>query len=48
MVVLDSGWAHVAGILCLFAGAVSAFALAAGAPDELAEEPRSRYRRSGS
>jgi cytochrome d ubiquinol oxidase subunit II len=48
MVLLDSGWAHVVGVLCLFAGAVSAFALAAAAPDELAEEPRSRYRRSGS
>jgi cytochrome d ubiquinol oxidase subunit II len=48
MVLLDSGWAHIAGIVCLFAGAVSTFALAAGAPDELAAEPSSRYRRSGS
>jgi cytochrome d ubiquinol oxidase subunit II len=48
MMLLDSGWAHIAGVVCLFAGAVSAFLLAAAAPDELAEEPRSRYRRSGS
>jgi hypothetical protein len=30
MALLDSGWAHAVGVLCLFAGGVSAFALSAG------------------
>ncbi len=34
MVLLDSGWAHVIGVLCLFTGAVSAFVLATTTPDE--------------
>jgi cytochrome d ubiquinol oxidase subunit II len=34
MVLLDSGWAHVIGILCLFACAVSVFVLATTTADE--------------
>ncbi len=34
MAVLNSGWAHVIGVLCLFAGAVSLFLLATAAGEE--------------
>jgi cytochrome d ubiquinol oxidase subunit II len=43
MVLLDSGWAHVVGVLCLFACATSVFALATTSPiDETYLEGRSR------
>jgi cytochrome d ubiquinol oxidase subunit II len=36
MVLLDSGWAHLVGVLCLFAAAASVFVIAATAPDDAA------------
>ncbi|MDX6453568.1 MAG: cytochrome bd ubiquinol oxidase subunit [Gaiellaceae bacterium] len=36
MVLLDSGWAHLVGVLCLFAAAGSVFALAATGPEDTA------------
>jgi len=43
MVLLDSGWAHVVGVLCLFACAASVFVLATTIPtDETSLEGRSR------
>jgi hypothetical protein len=36
MVLLDSGWAHLVGALCLFAAAGSVFVLAATGPEDTA------------
>jgi cytochrome d ubiquinol oxidase subunit II len=36
MVLLDSDWAHLVGVLCLFAAAASVFVIAATAPDDAA------------
>jgi cytochrome d ubiquinol oxidase subunit II len=41
MVLLDSGWAHLVGTLCLVAGASSVFVLAAGTADDGAHQVES-------